>query len=194
MFTMACGLEAETVHHDRQHLQVQTEGPVDSIDTGDANTTQTTLGGTATLMAYRRSHNLPDPANSDSTVLLAQGWTDVDEPGSWSIPKTSAIGSEDLLGNALDEFEDTLGVVPVGPFIKLDSATREDGTTQVWAFECRCDSVPDYDLTESERLAVPGLPRAFFFDLEQASKVVDDARRQQLDSLRDWLQRFQRTR
>ncbi len=58
------------------------------------------------------------------------------DEGYWTIPKGEVEEGEDLLNRAKIEFEEEVGVAPVGKWIDLGSVVQKGGkTVHAWAFE-----------------------------------------------------------
>jgi predicted NUDIX family NTP pyrophosphohydrolase len=90
----------------------------------------------AGLLMYRRApHGL-------EVLLVHPGgpfWKGKDE-GAWSIPKGEVQEGEELIDTARREFEEELGIKPVGTLLPLKPVRQKAGkVVHAWAFEGDCD-------------------------------------------------------
>lgn len=112
----------------------------------------------------------------------------------WTIPKGEVESGEELLGAAMREFQEEVGLVPQPPFLPLGSIRQRGGKTiHAWAFAGDWDeSEPlQTSLVEIEwpagsgRWAVwPEIDRAGFFGLTEARSRMKLAQHPFLDRLR----------
>ena len=98
------------------------------------------------------------------------------DAGAWTIPKGEAAPEEDLLTRARVEFEEELGVAPVGEWIPLGSIKQKGGkTVHAWAF---AGDLPDGFVLKSNEFEIEWPPRsgkrARFPEVDQA-RFFDDA-------------------
>jgi predicted NUDIX family NTP pyrophosphohydrolase len=116
------------------------------------------------------------------------------DEGAWSIPKGEALPGEDLLARARTEFEEELGVQPLGNCIELGWVKQKGGkTVHAWAFE---GDLPDsfqlksntFDMEWPPRSGklrrFPEVDRAEFFGEEIARRKINPAQAIFLDRLR----------
>ena len=116
------------------------------------------------------------------------------EDGAWTIPKGEAQPEEDLLSRAQIEFEEELGIKPLGNWILLGSIKQKGGKiVHAWAFE---GDLPEaFDLrSNSFQLEwpprsgkfkdFPEVDRAEFFPDEIARRKINSAQIPFLDRLR----------
>src|SRR4029077_14220977 len=86
----------------------------------------------AGLLMFRRN-------GDDLDVLLAHPGGPFfvkKDDGVWTIPKGEAAPGEDLLDRARIEFEEEIGLRPVGDWLPLGSIKQKGGkTVHAWAFE-----------------------------------------------------------
>ena len=118
------------------------------------------------------------------------------DEGVWTIPKgVVEAGEEDLVARARIEFEEELGIKPVGETIALGSVRQKGGKmVHAWAvegdlaadFEARSNS---FDLEWPPRSgkvqSFPEVDRAAFFSLEEAARKINPAQRDFLDRLQE---------
>jgi predicted NUDIX family NTP pyrophosphohydrolase len=117
------------------------------------------------------------------------------DDGVWTIPKGEAAPGEDLLDRARIEFEEEIGLRPVGDWIPLGSIKQKGGkTVHAWAFEGDLPEgfQPKSNLFEIEwpprsgKLETfPEVDRAEFLPLEIARQKIKSAQLPLLDRLRD---------
>jgi len=115
------------------------------------------------------------------------------DDGAWTIPKGEAAGGEDLLTRARIEFEEEIGLPPIGVPIELGRIKQKGGkTVHAWAFAG--DLTEDFKLTSntfemewpprSGRLQrFPEVDRASFFSVDAARQKINEAQRTLLDRL-----------
>jgi predicted NUDIX family NTP pyrophosphohydrolase len=121
-------------------------------------------------------------------------WKNKDD-GAWTIPKGEAQPEEDLLARAKIEFEEEIGIEPIGDFVPLGSTKQKGGkTVHAWAFEG--DLPQDFQL-KSNTFEVefpphsgkvsefPEVDRAEFFPEEIARRKINPAQIAFVDRLRD---------
>jgi predicted NUDIX family NTP pyrophosphohydrolase len=110
------------------------------VDNSPAPKKETRSNTSAGLLMFRR-RTCPGPGRSIDIVeflLVHPGgpfWKNKDD-GSWSIPKGQVQSGEDRLTRAQIEFEEELGIKPVGNWIPLDAIKQKAGKmVYAWAFE-----------------------------------------------------------
>jgi predicted NUDIX family NTP pyrophosphohydrolase len=114
--------------------------------------------------------------------------------GSWSIPKGQPLEGEDLKSTALREFEEEIGMLPVGgELAELGSIRQRSGkVVHAWCMEASLprDFVVRSNLFELEwppgsgkRKQFPEVDRAMFFSLSAASEKIMPAQRPFLQRL-----------
>lgn len=134
----------------------------------------------AGILLFRRKPSLQ--------VLLAHPggpfWQNKDE-GAWSIPKGEVESDEDLLAAAKREFEEELGFIPEGDYIKLGSVKQKGGKkVHAWAVEY---GIPDDFIFESNLFEIewppgsgnkesfPEIDRIEYFNPFEARKKINPA-------------------
>jgi len=114
----------------------------------------------------------------------------------WTIPKgVVEPGENDLLKRARIEFEEELGIKPVGEAIALGSVRQKGGKiVHAWAvesdlpadFEAKSNT---FDLEWPPRSgkiqAFPEVDRAQFFSVEEAARKINPAQKEFLDRLQE---------
>lgn len=115
----------------------------------------------------------------------------------WTIPKGEAAPGEDLLDRARIEFEEEIGLRPVGDWVPLGSIKQKGGKiVHAWAFEGDLPEgfQPKSNLFEIEwpprsgKLETfPEVDRAEFLPLEIARQKIKAAQLPLLDRLRDFV-------
>jgi len=123
-------------------------------------------------------------------------WKNKDD-GAWTIPKGEAQPEEDLLNRAQIEFEEEIGIKPLGDFILLGSIKQKGGkTVHAWAFE---GDLPRDFQVKSNTFQIefpprsgkfkefPEVDRAEFFADETARRKINPAQIPFLDRLRETL-------
>jgi predicted NUDIX family NTP pyrophosphohydrolase len=121
------------------------------------------------------------------------------DDGVWTIPKGEIAPGEDLLKRAQIEFEEELGIRPLGNWIDLGSIKQKGGkTVHAWAFE---GDLPDSFKLKSNTFELewpprsgklkqfPEIDRAEFFPEEIARQKINPAQLPFLDRLRAALNR-----
>jgi predicted NUDIX family NTP pyrophosphohydrolase len=121
------------------------------------------------------------------------------DDGAWTIPKGEIASGEDLLKRAQIEFEEELGIRPLGNWIDLGSIKQKGGkTVHAWAFE---GDLPDSFKLKSNTFELewpprsgklkqfPEIDRAEFFPEEIARQKMNPAQLPFLDRLRAALNR-----
>ena len=129
----------------------------------------------AGLLAYRRRER-PE-------VLLAHPggpfWAKRDD-GAWTIPK-GLVGSDDLLADALREFNEETGFTAQGPFLPLRPVKQKSGkTVHGFAFEADFDPKKfssnrfemEWPPRSGERRSFPEIDRIGWFALPQALQKI----------------------
>jgi predicted NUDIX family NTP pyrophosphohydrolase len=119
------------------------------------------------------------------------------DEGAWSIPKGEVSEGEDLFARAKIEFEEELGLLPLGDWMELGSAEQKGGkTVHAWAFagNLKDDFKPVSNTFEMEwppRSGViqrfPEVDKASFFPVEEARRKINAAQTVFLDRLIDQL-------
>jgi predicted NUDIX family NTP pyrophosphohydrolase len=120
------------------------------------------------------------------------------DDGVWTIPKgVVEPGEEDLLARARIEFEEELGVKPIGEAIAIGSVMQKGGkTVHGWAIEG--DLPADFEATSNtfqvewpprsgKMQFFPEVDRAQFFSLEEAARKINPAQKEFLDRLKELL-------
>ena len=115
------------------------------------------------------------------------------DAGAWTIPKGEAAEGEELLERARIEFQEELGVVPMGDWIELGSVKQKGGKiVHAWAFEGNLEDGFEAASNEFEiewpprsgcTVRFPEIDRAAFFGIEEAKKKINVAQRILLDRL-----------
>ena len=120
------------------------------------------------------------------------------DEGAWTIPKGEASPGEDLLARARTEFDEELGISPLGDWIELGSIKQKGGkTVYAWAFEG--DLPGSFELKSNtfeiewpprsgKRKEFSEIDRAEFFPEEIARRKINPAQTPFLDRLRAALQ------
>lgn len=140
-------------------------------------------------------------ANIIELLLVHPGgpfWKNKDE-GAWTIPKGEAAPGEDLLTRAQIEFEEELGVKPLGNWIPVGSIIQKAGkTVHAWAFQ---GDLPESFELKSNLFEIewpprsgklkqfPEIDRAEFFTDNVARQKINPAQVSFLDRLRDALEK-----
>ncbi len=119
------------------------------------------------------------------------------DDGAWSIPKGEAAADEDLLARAQIEFEEELGIAPIGNFIPLGWIKQKGGkTVHAWAVEGDLPEAFQLDSNSFEmewpprsgrRQTFPEIDRAEFFDEETARRKINPAQAELFDRLKKFL-------
>jgi predicted NUDIX family NTP pyrophosphohydrolase len=143
----------------------------------------------AGVLMFRRKIDIPE-------VLLAHPggpfFRNKDD-GVWTIPKGEATAGEDLLTRAQIEFEEELGIKPLGNWIPLGSIKQKGGkTVHAWAIE---GDLPESFKLRSNTFQIewpprsgnlkefPEVDRAEFFPEEIARRKLNPAQIPFLDRL-----------
>src|ERR1700730_10076874 len=118
---------------------------------------------------------------------------------SWTIPKGEAGPEEDLLERARIEFEEELGIKPVGNAVPLGSVRQKGGKiVHGWAmegdlpkdFQARSNTFEIEWPPHSGRMqSFPEVDRAQFFSIEEAARKINPAQKDFLDRLEQLIQR-----
>jgi predicted NUDIX family NTP pyrophosphohydrolase len=147
----------------------------------------------AGLLMFRRTFGGPE-------VLLAHPggpfFRNKDD-GSWTIPKGEAAENEDLTERAKTEFEEEVGIKPVGELVPIGSVKQKGGkTVHAWAIE---GDLPNDFIAKSNTFEMEWPPRsgkvqsfpevdqARFFPLEEARRKIKPAQKDFLDRLEEML-------
>jgi predicted NUDIX family NTP pyrophosphohydrolase len=115
------------------------------------------------------------------------------DAGHWSIPKGEPNPHEDLLETARREFEEEVGLVPVGEFIPLGLIKQKGGKiVHAWAFagdwdegrEHRCNLCRvQWPPTSGQFITFPEVDQVGFFTLEEARRKLKETQHPFLDRL-----------
>jgi len=106
------------------------------------------------------------------------------DAGAWSIPKGEVEETEDPFSAARREFEEELGIQPVGNFCELQSIKQKSGKiVHAWGFEGDCDPTRiksntftiEWPPKSGKMTAFPEVDRAEFFGLEEARMKINPA-------------------
>jgi len=106
------------------------------------------------------------------------------DAGAWSIPKGEVEETEDPFSAARREFEEELGIQPVGNFRELQSIKQKSGKiVHAWGFEGDCDPTRiksntftiEWPPKSGKMTAFPEVDRAEFFGLEEARMKINPA-------------------
>jgi len=106
------------------------------------------------------------------------------DAGAWSIPKGEVEETEDPFSAARREFEEELGIQPVGNFRELQSIKQKSGKiVHAWRFEGDCDPTRiksntftiEWPPKSGKMTAFPEVDRAEFFGLEEARMKINPA-------------------
>ena len=133
-------------------------------------------------------------------ILLAHPggpfWTKKDD-GAWSIPKGETSPGEDLLSRARTEFEEELGVKPLGNWIPLGSIKQKGGkVVHAWgvegdlpkSFQLKSNTFPmEWPPRSGKLTKFPEVDRAEFFPEGIARVKINAAQAEFLDRLRNAL-------
>lgn len=115
------------------------------------------------------------------------------DAGVWSIPKGEIKENEDLFLAAKREFEEEVGIAPVGTYIPLGSIKQKGGkVVHAWAFEGNCEPANitsgtfqmEWPPRSGEQKEFPEIDRAEFFSIEQAREKINAAQAEFLDRLK----------
>lgn len=114
------------------------------------------------------------------------------DEGAWSIPKGEVEPGEDWLEAAQREFEEEIGVTPLGPFTPLTPVEQKGGkVVHAWAFEGDCDPsaivcntfTMEWPPRSGQQVRFPEVDKAEFFNLVTAKKKINPAQVSLLDEL-----------
>jgi len=120
------------------------------------------------------------------------------DDGAWTIPKGESAEGEDLLSRARMEFEEELGLSPMGDWIALGSVKQKGGKiVHAWAFEG--DLGDDFKFVSNtfemewppqsgEIKRFPEVDQARFFPMELARSKINAAQIVLLDRLFELLE------
>lgn len=124
-------------------------------------------------------------------------WKNKDD-GAWSIPKGQIEEpDEDLLTRAQLEFEEEIGIRPIGHFVELKPIKQKSGKiVHAWAFQGDCDPTHIHSNTfqmewppgSGKQMEFPEVDRAVFFDVDVAKRKVNPAQVALLEELEAVLQ------
>lgn len=115
--------------------------------------------------------------------------------GHWTIPKGEIEPQEDLLGTAIREFQEEVGIQidRESKFLELGSIRQKGGKiVHAWAVEHDCDdSVPfqsstytvEWPMGSGRLQSFPEVDRAQFFPVKEARQKLKDTQRRLLDRL-----------
>ena len=118
------------------------------------------------------------------------------DDGAWTIPKgVVEPGEQDLLKRAQIEFEEELGINPVGEAMAIGSV-RQKGGKIVHAWAIHGDLPADFQIRSNtfdlewpphsgKIQSFPEIDRAAFFSLEEAARKINPAQKEFLDRLRE---------
>jgi predicted NUDIX family NTP pyrophosphohydrolase len=127
------------------------------------------------------------------------------DEGAWTIPKGEVEpGEEDLLERARIEFEEELGIKPVGDAIFSLGSVRQKGGKIVhgWAiegdlsadFEARSNTFQlEWPPRSGKIQSFPEVDRAAFFPLEEAARKIKPAQQPFLERLREMVESQKRS-
>ena len=117
------------------------------------------------------------------------------DEGAWTIPKGEIEPGEDLLEAAKREFQEEIGVTPVGSFVALAPITQKGGKiVYAWAFAGDCDPtlavsntcMMEWPPKSGRQIEFPEIDRAEFFDVATAKRKI----KARQDALIEELQRL----
>jgi predicted NUDIX family NTP pyrophosphohydrolase len=112
--------------------------------------------------------------------------------GAWTIPKGELHPGEAPLSAAIREFQEELGLKPIGKFVALRSITQKSGKlVHAWAFEGDCDPGAirsntfslEWPPRSGRTHDFPEVDRAAFFGLEEARQKINPAQVPFLDEV-----------
>jgi predicted NUDIX family NTP pyrophosphohydrolase len=116
------------------------------------------------------------------------------DDGAWTIPKGEAAPGEDLHTRAVIEFEEELGIKPLGNWIPLGSIKQKGGkTVHAWAFEGDLGEnfalksnlfKMEWSPRSGKTKQFPEIDRAEFFPGEIARRKINPAQVAFIDRLR----------
>lgn len=122
------------------------------------------------------------------------------DDGHWTIPKGKIKPEEELLGTAIREFQEEVGIQidPSSRFLELGSIRQKGGKiVHAWAVEHDCDdSVPfqsgtytlEWPMGSGRMQSFPEVDRARFFSIKQARQKLKETQLPLLDRLEGHLQ------
>jgi predicted NUDIX family NTP pyrophosphohydrolase len=116
------------------------------------------------------------------------------DDGVWTVPKGEASPGEELLTRARIEFEEEIGITPVGEWIPLGSIQQKGGKiVHAWAFEgdpgdsfeAKSNTFEiEWPPRSGKQQKFPEVDRAAFFPEEIARRKIKSAQTPFLDRLR----------
>jgi predicted NUDIX family NTP pyrophosphohydrolase len=124
------------------------------------------------------------------------------DDGAWTIPKGESAEGEDLLSRARMEFEEELGLSPMGDWIALGSVKQKGGkVVHAWAFEGDLEN--DFQIVSNafemewppqsgQIKRFPEVDQARFFPMELARRKINAAQIVLLDRLFELLESRQK--
>jgi predicted NUDIX family NTP pyrophosphohydrolase len=117
--------------------------------------------------------------------------------GAWSIPKGLIEPTEDYLAAAVREFEEEVGVRPVGSFISLDTVRQKAGKV-IHAWACEGDVDPastksnlvsiEWPEGSGRQIEFPEVDRCQWFGLAEARIKVNPAQVEFIERLKETLE------
>jgi predicted NUDIX family NTP pyrophosphohydrolase len=122
------------------------------------------------------------------------------DEGAWTIPKGEIEPGEDLLAAAKREFEEEIGVTPLGAFLALAPITQKGGKiVHAWAFEGDCDATKavsntcsiEWPPNSGRQIEFPEIDRAEFFDVATAKRKIKARQEALIDELEQILKRIE---
>lgn len=106
------------------------------------------------------------------------------DEGAWSIPKGEVEPGEDFLETAKREFQEEIGITPIGPFVALKFVKQKGGkTVHAWAFQGDLDPqavlsntfTMEWPPRSGRQMEFPEVDRAEFFDAAVAKHKINAA-------------------
>jgi predicted NUDIX family NTP pyrophosphohydrolase len=117
------------------------------------------------------------------------------DEGVWTIPKGEAAAGEDLLTRAQIEFEEEIGIKPIGEMVSVGSITQKGGkVVHAWImegslpenFEARSNTFElEWPPRSGKMQSFPEVDRAGFFSIEEAARKINPAQKDFLDRLEE---------
>ncbi len=124
------------------------------------------------------------------------------EDGAWSIPKGEIEEGENLLETAKREFKEEVGFEAKGNFFSLGKIQQKAGKiVHAWAFEgdwsgllmCQSYVEIEWPLRSGKKIKIPEVDKARFFSSEEAKKKINQAQKELIERLEDFLKEKIRT-